>query len=138
MVNLEKWEEIEHEDVKLGDELKIVWTKATEGLKRKEVHTGSVRRLDSNRDFYLNGTGWEDGEPYDGTSTTIYRRKPTEFVFPTGTGAVIEGQGMKQPVKLIHLKGDRWYSLANTGVYREELIRKTLTDLRVLSEGYQP
>ena len=93
MVNLEKWEEVEHEDVKLGDNLKIVWTITSPTLKTKEVHKGNVRNVAGNGDFWLNSTCWEPGDPDEGTTTTVYRRKvkAKPFKLPTEFGAIISG-----------------------------------------------
>lgn len=137
MVNLKKWEEISHEDVKLGDELKIVWTKTSDTLKRKEVHKGKVSRTEGNGDFYLNGVGWEDGEPFKGTTTTLYRRKAKEFVFPTAKGAIVAGEGVNDAtVELVHRGAGRWLSLNNAGTYSEAFLHGYLKNLRVLSAGF--
>ena len=138
MVNLKKWDKIEHEDVNLNDNLKIVWTRYRTGLTTKEIHEGIVSRTEGNGDFYLNGVGWEDGEPFDGTSTVIYRRKPVvapPFNFPTGTGAIIEAQGRGGKVHLVHLGAGKWFSLVNTGTYGQITLEATLSNFRAVTPG---
>jgi hypothetical protein len=137
MVNLKKWEKIEHEDVKLGDNLKIVWISDRPTKKTTEVHKGNVRRVDGNGDFYLNGTGWEPGEPRDGTCTTIYRRKPEAFVFPNNLGAVIEGtpkhrEGATRR-RYIRLAG-RWVQESGSVAF-EDALACNFVDWVVLSKG---
>lgn len=136
MVNLKNWEVVEHEDIKLGDDLKIVWIKTVEGLKTTEVHTGKVRSTFANGTFYVNGVGWVPGPAFDGTSTTLHRRIPKTYTFPTGKAALIEGKGTSgSTIQLIHLGNGRWYSLANHGTYTTDKVRVSLKDLRTLSEG---
>lgn len=136
MVNLKKWEKIEHDDVNLGDELKIVWTKTRTGLKTTEVHKGFVRRIDYNRDFYVNGVGWEEGDSFDGTKTTIYRRKPEAFDLPTEFGAIISG---------VHYSGDKreWLVFdgedwcAGLSAHDPSEIRESFLDLRLERVGIE-
>lgn len=137
MVNLEKWDEVEHSEVKVGDLLKIVWTKEFRDHKRTEVHKAKVTRIDGD-DFYLsNGTCWSDGKPHKGTTCDLYRRKPKAFEFPTGVGAIIEADGSPRGrFKLVNLGGGRWFSIANNGTYSQSSIAMAkLINLRTISEG---
>ncbi len=94
MVNLDKWEKVEHDDVKVGDRLKIVVvTKGTSPVNMKEIYKGKVTII-SGSDIYLNdGSVWEDGEDAHEIAT-IYRRNATylkPFKFPVELGAIISG-----------------------------------------------
>jgi hypothetical protein len=139
MVNLDKWVEVEHEDVKLGDELRIIWTKETENLTTREVHKGHVHRVDGNGDFYMNGTGWEPGDAHKNETAIIYRRKPVPFVFPHNIGAVIEGTPKhnenRPPRRYVRLDG-RWVQ-SNGGTAYEDALACNFVDWKVLSKGVE-
>jgi hypothetical protein len=85
MVNLDKWEKIEYDDIKQGDKL----------LKIVEHKDGTRTRVTgvAAREGYL---GWASKDlwslvqvnpPFAGT---VYRRKPKPYKLPTGLGATVQ------------------------------------------------
>lgn len=135
MVNLDKWEEIEHKDVKVGDDLKIIWTNETPTLTTREIHKGIVSNFDSDGDFWLNGTCWEDEKCDVGEHTIIYRRKAKPFVFPTKRMTIIKGQRIGHDDVFINfVKMDVWYRQSGA-IYTEETIRKYFHNFEIIFEG---
>lgn len=139
MVNLDKWEKIEHRDVKVGDRLKIKWVdKDTPSLKTIEIHKGTVTRVDANTDFWVNGIGWEDVED-DRKDANLYRRKVKPFKLPTELGAIISGRRSPryfgtdtERIWLVFDGGD-WSTADNA--FNPSTIEDTFTDLRVERKG---
>jgi hypothetical protein len=138
MVNLDKWEKIEHNQVKMGDRLKIVWTeKNTPTLKTIEIHKGTVTRVEANGDFWVNGFGWEEVDD-EREDADIYRRKDKPFKLPTELGAVISGRkrdmyGERAERTFMVFDGADWSSAHNA--HNPATIEERFTDLRVERKG---
>lgn len=92
MVNLDKWEVIEHADVRKGDSLKIVEVeKKSSTLTRTNTYKVKAIYIHENGDIDMSdGCVWEDVN-HPGEKVTLYRRKK-EFVIPLGLGAVITAE----------------------------------------------
>lgn len=141
MVNLDKWEKVEHTDVKVGDRLKItVVTKALSPAETTEVYKGKVTLISrpgsSGYDIYLSdGSVWENVAD-DDEECTIYRRKNVAkpFKLPTELGAVISGRrtGHSEREWMVFDGGD-WSSAHNA--HNPSTIEYHFTDLRVERKG---
>ena len=136
MVNLKKWDEIQHADVRKGDVLKIVEViKDDSPVLQTNIYRGKVEDIDQGDIYLTDGSVWEEEDPDEDETVTVYRRKAKPFVFPLALGAVLEGEGLHGKVELVHLGDGRWFSLTNTGYYGETLLLDRLTKLRVIGEG---
>lgn len=96
MVNLDKWEEINYEDVRVGDKLRVITqqgnvTNDTKGIAHSYVTYHGWRSVDGVT--FLSSAGRFN--PIPGGSRTIYRRKTKEkpFVFPENFGEIISVTG---------------------------------------------
>lgn len=116
MVNLKKWEVVEHKDIREGDKLKIIEViHAVKGESVLKVHKGTVTDLWPNGDFDLSdGSEWEDTDPTQYNETvTAYRRKAKEreviYNLPENFGAVVEGIDRKtEKKKRFVWDGEHW------------------------------
>lgn len=91
MVNLDKWEEISYEDIKIGDKLRII-----------TIQGDVVNESRATAGYETPYSGWyadnhvkfltrpSEFKPLPGGFRTIYRRKAKPFQLPTGLGAVVE------------------------------------------------
>lgn len=135
MVNLDKWEKVEHKDVRLGDLLKIVWTEKTSSvMTTTEVYKSKVISVIGS-DFYLSdGSGWEEGEPPAKETVDIYRRRPKPFELPTEFGAIISGvhRSVGKREWLV-FDGEDW--CAGLSAYDAQTVLEGFRDLRVEREG---
>lgn len=140
MVKLDKWEEVQHEDVKVGDRLKIVATeKGLSPVLTTEIYKGMVEHISHNGDFYLtDGSVWEnvDIDP-EVETTTVYRRKASyrkPFKLPTELGAIISGRprGFIDRTFMVFDGGD-WSTAHNA--YSTSDVVEDFTDLRVERKG---
>jgi hypothetical protein len=144
MVNLDKWEKVEHTDVKVGDRLKVVVvTKGLSPAETTEVYKGKVtlvsRPLISAYDIYLSdGSVWEN-VANDDEECTVYRRKAKPFKLPTELGAIISGRrnsryfGTDTERVFLVFDGGDWSTADNA--HNPSTIEDTFTDLRVERKG---
>lgn len=143
MVNLNKWTEVEHSEVKEGDILKVVViTKGTSPLETKETYKGRVTRI-SCGDIYLSDhSAWEDVYD-DNEKVELYRRNEAyskPFKLPTELGAVISGvkngysYSDDKRVWLVFDGGD-WSCSSNA--YSPESVEGRFSDLRVERKGIE-
>lgn len=139
MVNLDKWEKVEHEDVKEGDFLKIHdISTGRSPAKTVEVYKGTVTLIDRFNAFHLDdGTIWDNEEsPIEGETCTVYRRKPKSFKLPTKLGAIISGvlktDSTGKRVFLVFDGGD-WATTYNT--HTPSTVEQRYTDLRIERKG---
>jgi len=136
MVNLSKWEVIEHDDIREGDLLKIVEViHKTNRPSKVKTHKGTVTNLFLNGDFDLSdGTEWENVDPTQYNETvTCYRRKVV-FTFPQNLGAVIEGESRKYGAKKRFVwNGQSWNY--DGLVYNHFQLKELYKNFVVLSEG---
>lgn len=96
MVNLDKWEEINYEDVRAGDKIRVITTQGSVISDTKGVAFAffSYRGWISQDDVTLLSSPYRF-KPIGGGYRTIYRRKHkvTAFTFPGRFGEVISGVG---------------------------------------------
>lgn len=86
MVNLNKWEEIEYEDIRVDDLIRLV---RTDGI-RKFEYTSKAESYDDHHKWWVMEGNWyaTGGDDDPGWTKTIYRKvKP--FKAPQGLGAVV-------------------------------------------------
>ncbi len=95
MVNLEKWEEIEFEDVREGDIIKAVVWSDTEDFKTKSVCESKIGvHAKWGGGFWAGNLSILSGQMTPEFKRTIYRKKlKVVFTFPQNMGAVIEAEG---------------------------------------------
>lgn len=141
MVNLEKWEQVEHEDVKVGDKLKIVTTiKGVNPALTVEINKGKVWHVDPySHDIYLSdGSEWETDDPDEGETCTVYRRKVVEKGLDSHKyGTVIKGQRKGYPDIFIHFTKafyGGWTHQSGTE-YSTEDVERSFENFEVLSKG---
>lgn len=139
MVNLEKWEVIEHKDIRKGDKLKIVEVrKVNERVKIVTKYKGKVTALYGNGDFDLSdGTEWEEAD-YPDETVTVYRRTAKPFEFPTKALAIIEGTyrfGSGDTRRYIRTEEGGWRNAKDGGVAFEDALRVNFKDWKVISKG---
>lgn len=139
MVNLDKWSVVAHNEVKVGDNLKIVIiTTGTSPAETKEIYKGRVT-MSHLGDFYLSdGSVWEDVDPSDNESCTVYRRKktPKPFKLPTELGAIISGvqKGRLDGTRIwMVFDGADWSASFTT--FNPKHIEESFKDLRVERKG---
>lgn len=140
MVNLKKWEVIEHDDVRVDDLLKIIEVEHTiKGPSTVTVYKRTVTSLDDNLDFYLSdGTAWENVDPTpDNETVTVYRRKQTPevvFTFPQNLGAVIEGESRRYGAKKRFVWDEKGWNYSGFP-YNHIQLKELYKNFVVLSEG---
>lgn len=143
MVNVDKWELVEHADVMVDDKIKvIVVTKGSCPAETKETYKGKVAYL-SGGDIYLDdGSAWEDINADTEEKVSIYRRKitPKPFKLPTEFGAVVSGvpseshwqNPARERVWLV-FDGADWTCTFTT--YTSSRLQSHYADLRVERKG---
>jgi hypothetical protein len=137
MVNLDKWEKVEHKDVRVGDLLKIVWSEKTSPtMTTREVYKSKVVSV-GNAGFYLSdGSGWEEGDPAKNQTVSIYRRKDKPFELPTEFGAIISAVHYSSDKReWLVFDGEDW--CAGLAAYSPDSIRENWVGLRLEREGIQ-
>lgn len=139
MVNLDKWSVVEHNEVKVGDRLKVVVvSKGTSPVLTKEVYKGRVTSINCGDIYLSDHSAWEDVED-DNEVATIYRRnekfvKP--FKLPTELGAIISGvqKGRLDNSRIwMVFDGADWTCTFTT--YNPTRIEEQFEDLRIERKG---
>jgi hypothetical protein len=140
MVDLDKWEFISFNDIKAGDDLKVIINGENETLKTKTVTRGTALS-EGWKSWYTTGDVRIVADPANaamGFTTEIYRRKhkPAEFKFPTKRFSVIKGQRFGYDgVFISFVKTDTiWYHQSGSD-YTEDTIRRYFHDFEVIFEG---
>ncbi len=139
MVNLDKWEEITYDDIKIGDEIKRI-NVHTDGTRAEVI--GVVARenfgtFESVRSFAL------VRRHYENSTTELYRRKISQeeidakFVFPEAPGAVIEAnQGIYGTRRYVHTGLVwHWTDTRYPASLSETDLRRKGSNFKVISEG---
>lgn len=139
MVNLDKWQKVEHLQVEVGDQLKIVEVDTMDPMvKVISVYKVKVNRLNGTDIHTSDGSVWalEDVAPV-GEDVTIYRRKPKSFEFPRGFGALISARSTRsgEIYEAVHIGGGNWIFKDNGLQYVESLLRASYEDFTVLAAG---
>lgn len=136
MVNLDKWTEVEHEQVEAGDRLKIVEIeKIGKNMTMTRVYKGTVKDVIGTEFYLSDGSVWEqdDDSDYD---VAVYRRKPKVYEFPKGFGAIISARHINTTTRyeLVNT-GEKWYMKVHGGFYSESTLRDYYADYITISEG---
>lgn len=130
MVNLDKWEEVEFDDLKLGDKVKRI-TLNEDGT--KAVITGKIKYRDGDMFLSENRFKLVDIVYFH----KIYRRKPKPFELPTNLFAVVEGTyrwaQTSKPDKFTLLTTG-WYTENGTRAFPDALIANYV-DHKIIFEG---
>jgi hypothetical protein len=137
LVNIEDWEEIQFEDIRLGDTVAVV--KITD---KGTVTVASKATDRSYNDEWILENGWRVTQRESLGVVTIYRQK-VKFVAPTGLGAVVRmtNKHTKDISILVHCGTTTTVSDSNWRLQRygtwwsdEELINH-FENHEILSEG---
>lgn len=137
-VNQKKWDRVEaHEDVRVGDRLKIIETeKIDKTLTEVRTYRGRVTDVRCG-DFYLSdGTVWDDEDPAPGETVKVYRRKPTDFEFPTSRLAIVKGQRKGwDNISVNFVKTDSGWVHQSGSEYTVSMIEQYFHNFKVIFAG---
>lgn len=131
-IDKSKFDTIEYNDIRLGDELLLVVQQDTGMF---VVESKAHNRLPW-REWELEN-GWIiNAEPdLPGETVTLYRRKKP-FKFPTGQGAVILGHSKDTRQKRTFVRvGECWIRPDIFGQWSQASLAKTFDKFETLSEG---
>jgi hypothetical protein len=148
-LNDDNWEEIAFSDIRPGDKVKMERFDHT----RIFIYVGTVMEFKEDHKWWQTDRDWvvDVHEKYateEGWERIIYRRKPEPFVFPAGFGAMIEGVwnsigGQSVAYKsrcgknlFVKCQEDMWRNESGIG-FSEQQIKRSFTDLRVVSKGIE-
>jgi hypothetical protein len=149
MVNLQKWDFISFNDIKEGDEIKVITTGNRKNYTTKTVTRATVVSRGWNAwygsdDFRITSDPETKSE---GFTVEIYRRKPKPFNFPTSFGSIIQVSKSIDPESVGHraIRGNGYFVLNQSGMWRNESgegfnvpeLLKFFTGFKVISKGVE-
>lgn len=140
MVNLDKWEEINYEDVRAGDKIRVITTQGSVISDTKGVAFAffSYRGWISQDDVTFLSSP-DRFKPIGGGYRTIYRRKAKEkpFIFPGKFGEVVSGVGKisGKQYNFVNIGRGRYLRDDSLASHGPDILPNYYTDFKLVREG---